>query len=156
MELGIDPGRIIAAGASAGGQVAAAGTFGNLDEPGEDTTIPCRANALALWYPVIDNGPQGYGDAHVKARYREISPLHNVSEKTPPAIVFLGTRDPLVPVVTARDFEARMKHAGVRCDLILIENGGHPLFAYQKGASLLRDELLEECWEFLKSSGIVR
>lgn len=155
-ELGIDSTKIIAAGASAGGQVAAAGTFGGLDEPGEDTTISCRADALALWYPVIDNGPHGYGDASVKARYREISPLHNVSATTPPAILFLGTRDPLVPVATVQDFQTRMRQAGVRCEVSLVENGGHPLYAYQKGASPLRHRLLEECRGFLKSSGMVR
>ncbi|MCU0749006.1 MAG: alpha/beta hydrolase fold domain-containing protein [Akkermansiaceae bacterium] len=119
-ELGIDPNQIIAAGASAGGQVAAAaGTLKGLDEPSEDQSISSRPDALALWYPVLDNGPQGYGDAKIKARYMEISPLHNVTSTTPPTILFLGTQDRLVPVATARDFESRMKKAGVACEVQL-------------------------------------
>jgi acetyl esterase/lipase len=154
-ELGVDPSKIIAAGASAGGQIAAAaGTVGGLDDSAEDAAVSSRPDALALWYPVIDNGPQGYGDAAVKARYQEISPLHNISAKTPPAIVFLGTKDPLVPVATARDFEARMEKAGVRCELVLFEGAGHPMYSYQKGDSPLRDRTLAASAAFLRPLGM--
>jgi acetyl esterase/lipase len=154
-ELGINPSKITAAGASAGGQVAAAaGTVGTLDEASEDPAVSSRPDALALWYPVIDNGPGGYGDEQMKARHREISPLHNISAKTPPAIVFLGTKDSLVPVATAREFEARMKAAGVRCEVKLIEGAGHPVYFYQKGASPHRDRILADCEAFLKSAGM--
>jgi acetyl esterase/lipase len=128
---------------------AAAGTLSGLDETSEDKAVSSHPDVLALWYPVIDNGPQGYGDAAMKARYQEISPLHNVTAKTPPTILFLGTKDPLVPVSTARDFEARMKKSGVRCEVKLIEGAGHPVYFYQKGASPLRDKVLEDCGGFL-------
>lgn len=154
-ELGINPSKITAAGASAGGQVAAAaGTLETLDEPSEDPAVSSRPDALAMWYPVIDNGPTGYGDEKVKARYQEISPLHNVTAKTPPAIVFLGTKDPSVPVATAREFQSRMKAAGVRCEVKLIEGAGHPVYYYQKGPSPLRDRILADCEGFLKSAGM--
>jgi acetyl esterase/lipase len=154
-DLGINPSKITAAGASAGGQIAAAaGTVGTLDEASEDLAVSSRPDALALWYPVIDNGPRGYGDEKVKARYREISPLHNITGKTPPAIVFLGTKDSLVPVATVREFEARMKEAGVRCEVKLIEGAGHPVYFYQKGASPHRDRILADCEAFLKSAGM--
>jgi acetyl esterase/lipase len=150
-ELGIDPNKITAAGASAGGQVAAAaGMVPGLDDAAEDPSVSSRPDALVLWYPVIDNGPQGYGDASVKARYQEISPLHHVSAKSPPTLVFLGTKDPLVPVATVREFESRMKRSGVRCEVKLIEGGVHPLYSYQDGASPLRGELLKDCEAFLR------
>jgi acetyl esterase/lipase len=154
-QLGIDPKRIVAAGASAGGQVAAAtGTLRSFDDPADELSVSSRPDALALWYPVLDNGPDGYGDAPVKARYREFSPLHNVTAKTPPALVFIGTKDPLVPVPTIRSFERRMAEAGVHCQVNVIEGGGHPLYAYRKGPSALRDQLLQECDAFLRSAGV--
>ncbi len=60
-ELGIDPQRIVAAGASAGGHLAAAAALlPGLDDPSDDPTVSARPDALQLWYPVIDNGPTGY------------------------------------------------------------------------------------------------
>ena len=156
-ELGVDPQKIIAAGASAGGHLAAAtGTLPGLDDPADDMSVSCRPDALALWYPVFDNSPGGYGDAAVKARCQEISPLLNISPKTPPAIVFLGTKDPLVPVATARDFQARMQKAGVRCELMLFEGAGHPIYDYRKGPSPLRDRVLAACAAFLRPLGMFR
>ena len=151
-ELGINPREIIAAGASAGGQIAAAcGTISGLDEKSEDTSVSSRPDALMLWYPVIDNGPQGYGDAAVKARYQEISPLHHITKDSPPTILFLGTKDPLVPVATARDYQAKMKQAGVRCELKLFEGAGHPIYEYRKGPSPLRDQILLDSEAFMGS-----
>jgi acetyl esterase/lipase len=116
--------------------------------------VSSRPDALALWYPVIDNGPDGYGDAAVKARYREFSPLHNVGPDTPPAIVFLGTDDRLIPVATARDFQARMKKAGVPCELRLFPGAGHPIYNSRKPPCPERPEILAAVDAFLGRLGI--
>ncbi|MEZ6038258.1 MAG: alpha/beta hydrolase [Planctomycetota bacterium] len=133
--LGIDARRIAAGGGSAGGHVAAAtGVLPGLDEVGEDTEVSARPDALLLFNPVFDNGPTGYGHDRVKARWREISPLHNLGEGAPPTIVFLGTKDSLIPVATARDYEQRMKKAGARCDLHLYEGEPHGFFNRERSA----------------------
>jgi hypothetical protein len=65
--------------------------------------VTSRGNALLLWYPVLDNGPGGYGYSLVKERYGEISPLDNIDSRTPPALLFLGTKAPtfrLRPLMT--------------------------------------------------------
>jgi acetyl esterase/lipase len=156
-ELAIDPSRIVAAGASAGGQIAAAtGVLTEFDEPGEDCAVSCRPDAMALWYPVFDNGPEGYGPPEVKARHLEFSPLHNVGPHTPPCIVFLGTSDKLIPVSTGRDFQSRLKKAGVRCDLELYPGDGHPIYDYRKPATAQRARILGQLNDFLKSLGILK
>ena len=128
-ELGIDPDKLAAGGGSAGGHVAATtGTVPGLNEKGEDTTVSCVPNALVLFNPVYDNGPKGYGHKRVKAYWKEISPMHNISKTTPPTIVFLGTKDSLIPVATAKDYQKRMKAVGVQSDLHLYDGQPHGFF----------------------------
>ena len=127
--LAIDPRRLAAGGGSAGGHVAAAtATVPGLDAKSDNLKINCRPNALLLFNPVYDNGPGGYGHSRVRDRFREISPFHNIGKGMPPTIVFLGTRDKLVPVKTAHAFRKMMQQVGSRSELFLYENQPHGFF----------------------------
>jgi acetyl esterase len=131
-ELGVDPAKIAAGGGSAGGHVAAStGTTSSFEEKSENLSISSRPNALVLFNPVYDNGPTGYGYDRVKDYWQEISPLHNISEQTPPTIVFLGTKDKLIPVATAKEYKRIMEEKGRRCDLHLYENQTHGFFNFK-------------------------
>lgn len=129
-ELGIDPARIGAGGGSAGGHLAAfVGLVEGQDDPADDLKVSPRAAALVLFNPVFDNGAEGgWGQARVGARVKEFSPAHNISADDPPAIVFLGRDDKLIPVATVERFQAAMKSAGVRCDAFFYADQGHGFF----------------------------
>ncbi len=130
-ELGIDPDRVAAGGGSAGGHVAATtAAITAFDEKGEDTTVSAIPNALVLFNPVYDNGPKGYGHDRVKDYWESFSPMHNIREGIPPAIVFLGTKDKLIPVATAETFKKKMETVGARSDLHLFEGQPHGFFNY--------------------------
>jgi acetyl esterase len=131
MKLGVDPNRIAAGGGSAGGHVAAAtGTVKGMEQPEEDTSISSQPNALLLFNPVYDNSPKGYGYSRVKDVFPQISPMHNIKKETPPTIVFLGTKDSLIPVATAKEYKKRMETVGRRCDLHLYDGQPHGFFNY--------------------------
>lgn len=129
-EFGIDPEKLIAAGGSAGGHVAAAtATTRNYNEASDDLRVSCVPNALVLFNPVFDNGPKGgWGHGKVKSYWKKISPAHNLNKATPPTLVMLGTQDKLVPVSTAKRYQDNMKKLGLRCDLLLYEGQGHAFF----------------------------
>jgi acetyl esterase/lipase len=143
-KLGIDPERLAAGGGSAGGHVAAAtGTVPGLEEEGEDLSVSSQPNALALFNPVYDNGPKGYGHSRVAERYKEISPIHNIRKGTPPAIVFLGDQDKLIPVSTAERYKILMEKAGSRSDLHVYAGQPHGFFNKGKKGNYYEKTVLE-------------
>jgi acetyl esterase len=107
-------------------------TIKEFDEDGQDLTVSSRPDALVLFNPVNDNGPDGYGHLRVKKYWKEISPMHYIDEKTPPTIVFLGTHDKLIPVKTAQKHKRLMKMKGRHCDLHLYEGQPHGFFNYTR------------------------
>ncbi len=128
----IDPSRIVASGGSAGGHLAAATALINdYNESTDDLSQSCVPNALVLFNPVIDNGPGGYGYSRIGDAYKDFSPLHNILEGAPPTILFLGTKDHLIPVETARYYQIVMEKVNSRCELRLYEGQGHGFFNYK-------------------------
>jgi acetyl esterase/lipase len=131
-ELNIDPTKIIASGGSAGGHLAAATALvTDYNETSDNLSISCIPDALALFNPVFDNGPGGYGYERVGEAYKKFSPLHNIKSGAPPTIVFLGEKDHLIPVETAKYYKTVMEKVKSRCDLFLYEGQGHGFFNYR-------------------------
>jgi acetyl esterase len=132
--LGIDPNKIVAGGASAGGHVAAAAaSIEGSNARSDDTSISPIPNALVLFCPVYDNGPQGYGYGWIRklGDYREVSPIHNIDSKMPPTLVQVGTKDEIVFVKTVKKFQSLQKKAGVYSELRLFPGRRHGFFNYQ-------------------------
>ncbi|MBN2326894.1 MAG: alpha/beta hydrolase [Candidatus Omnitrophica bacterium] len=153
-ELGIDPTRIAAGGGSAGGHVAAAaGTLQQFDDPADDASISSKPNAMVLFNPVYDNGPDGYGYDRVIDYWQDFSPLHNIDESIPPTVVFLGTQDKLIPVSTARKFQKLVEDVHVRSDLHLYDGQPHGFFNYRDGNNTYYIQTVIAADKFLVSLG---
>lgn len=126
-EYHINPNKIVVAGASAGGQLAA--YLGTIDDgSGRDY----KPNLELLYYPVADNSPQGFGPKEMKDKFEEVSPLHNLNESNPPTMFVLGTKDKYVPVLTGKAYVSTLLEKGVYAELHLFERGVHPIFKYRE------------------------
>lgn len=143
--MGIDPDRIAAGGGSAGGHVAATtGICDGLDDPAEkDSQVSSKANALLLFNPVYDNGENGYGHDRAKKWFPAISPAHNITKDDPPTIVFLGSKDALIPVATAEKFDRDLKAVGVKSELWTYQGQSHGFFNESKSQKSFIDTVLK-------------
>ncbi|MBL7140404.1 MAG: alpha/beta hydrolase [Planctomycetes bacterium] len=144
-ELGVDPNRIAAGGGSAGGHLAACTALApGLDAKDEDASISSKPNALLLYNPVVDLTGLGQHTAGLDAKVVEaISPIRYVTKDTPPAIVFFGTADRLLPHGQA--LLAKAKEHGNRVELYTAEGQPHGFFnrpPWQPLTTILADRFL--------------
>jgi acetyl esterase len=153
-DLAVAPDRIVAAGASSGGHLAAAAAMiAAFDEPNEDDSISSVPDALMLWFPAVDLARDPWftrllGD---RARVADCSPVSHVRPSLPPAIVFQGDRDDLTPMQGARLFSDELQEAGNRCDLHVYPGRGHVFTNDQRD---FRDTLAKAD-QFLASLGFI-
>ena len=161
-ELGIDPEKIVAAGGSAGGHVAACtGTIEGLDEETEDDSVSSVPNAMMLYNPVLDTGPDGFGSKRFpKETPLVASPVHHIKAGIVPTIVFHGTADKTVPFEQAKRFTKLMTDAGNRCELCAYEGKGHGFFNgtfFRKALKEAPDfaPILKQSEDFLVSLGYI-
>ncbi|MBN7816152.1 alpha/beta hydrolase [Algoriphagus pacificus] len=151
----IDPHKIIAAGGSAGGHLAAATALSQgFDEGTDALDVSAVPNALILFNPVIDNGPGGYGFERIGEAYAKFSPIHNIRVGAPPTLFMLGTKDRLIPVITAEYYQMVMEKVGSRCDLKLYEDQPHGFFNYSNFENYKKT--LQASDEFLQSLGYLK
>jgi acetyl esterase/lipase len=135
-EYNIDPDRIGAEGASAGGHLS---LMLALMEPDKDAK-DAQGKPLKNYGPTdltdkeseaqsIDKASLGLfmggTYAEMPAKYREASPVTYVSADDPPILLLQGTADQYVPYRQATIMEKRLKQAGVPVQLITVKGGGH-------------------------------
>lgn len=155
-DLKVDTNRLVAGGSSAGGHLAAATAFVNAyDDPKDDLKISPCPNALVLFCPVIDNGPDGYGYKRIKDEYKKFSPMHNISKssgKCPDTIFILGKRDHLIPLATAKKFKKEIESKKAECQLVVYPKAGHGSFYSGKYYQLA----IKEVENFLKKHKFIK
>ena len=153
-KFSVDPSRIVAAGGSAGGHLAAATAFvEKYNESTDDLSVSCKPDALVLYNPVIDNGPGGYGYDRVGEEYRFFSPLHNIKKEAPPTVIFLGSNDRLIPVETVKYYQKVMEKVGSTCELKIYQGEGHGFFNFKNRKNY--EQTVKETEEFLLAAGFL-
>ena len=160
-EYGGDPARIVAAGASVGGHVAACtALIAGFDDPADDVAVSCVPNALVLLSAVVDTTREGSGFGLLGERGLMVSPAHHVARGAPPTILFHGTADRFVKLENAERFARVMREAGNVCELVKAEGQGqgyfnHPAFWTDLDPKWF-NETMQKTYDFLAKQGIVQ
>ena len=70
---------------------------------------------------------------------KAISPVTHVSKESAPALIIHGDADTLVPIQQAEVMVAKLKEAGVPCELVVNKGGGHGWKGLDKDIPKLAD-----------------
>jgi acetyl esterase/lipase len=156
----IDPNKIIAAGQSAGGQMAlGTAMFDGINEPSDDLAISPVPNALLLFSSNL-NTIEAWCEWLLGERRSEIwtiSPYHNLRPGLPPAIEFHGTEDCQVPYYILNLFKEKTLSLGNYFESVVYEGRGHYLGeGNQQYATYYNEETLIKVDEFLKKFNFMK
>lgn len=127
--LGLAADRIVAAGGSAGGHLAASlATAVPMPDANAGVSVSTRPNALVLLNPILNLAPGQPDHAAVAAYWRDISPLHHIDRVVPPTLILSGEADAEVPVATLKAFCRAMQQLGGHCEIQLYPRARHGFF----------------------------
>lgn len=145
-ELKVDANRIVAAGGSAGGQLAAAlATIDSQDtnDDSYDLSISCHPNALVLFNPYFRCEPQ-------------LSPPEHITGGMPPCVTFLGDQDPAITTKSLRDFHDSLKQNKNVSEYYVGKGGIHGFCNGRNSGNRFFYWSLELTDQFLVKNGILK
>jgi acetyl esterase/lipase len=141
-DLGVDPRRIVGAGGSAGGHLAAAAALvPGFEDEKRGNAVP---DALVLFNPAVIV-PEEYGG---KVSL-EISPAKYIRKGAPPTLIFHGSADTTIPISTVIDFCKEMNSAANKCKVETTPDVGHGFF----NRSPWQEETTKKMDDFLTGLG---
>ena len=155
----IDTDRIVVSGGSAGGHLAL--LTGMLREGDQlcggilKVENTRKVAAIVNWYGVTDftinpHPLEWFGeDIDLKEYVRSLSPINYVREGGAPVLTIHGSEDYTVPVNQAVNLHKKLREAGVREKLLLIEGKKHGDFSHEE-----LTQIYQKIWKFLESTGI--
>ena len=151
-EFGIDAGKIVASGNSAGGHlVLATALADNWNEKTDDLKFTSVPNALLVNAGVYDLTDERNAwirrDLKDKNLVKEISPNHLIKKNLPPTLLIHGTADRNVSYTTAETFKSEADKISNNVKLYPLDSAGHfiwfdPKFAKQ--VSKIRENFLSD------------
>jgi acetyl esterase/lipase len=153
-ELGIDAGRLVASGGSAGGTLSLLMALGSGPDAAEDDkSISPKPSVLVLYNPAqgapVMNLIRGEGEEHDRV-VKLISPLNEPQRGMPPAIFFFGTDDRLMPF--SRGFCEKSLALGNNNEFWTAAGVAHGFFNNQPW----HDAVLRKTDEFLTRLGYLK
>ena len=134
-EFGLNPDRMAFAGSSAGAHLSLSAMLSDeVNNPEDDLKIPTTPQAIILFCPVVNCGPDGYKPAYrrLQDKYEKVSPAALLRENMAPMIMLLGTQDSILTEAKAAAFAAAVAAKGGSCKVVMFPGLKHGAFYNEK------------------------
>ena len=147
-EFNLDPDRIAVGGGSSGGYLAAAmATLPGYDTQNEDLSVQVEPSLQVLFNPFL--GRLDYP--------KELAPLKNVTQETPPVILFQGTADTTTPVSLAYQYQISINSNPDKYSVVKTYEGQkHGFFNYRDGGNPYYYKTVGDMLVFLEAHGYLK
>ena len=128
--LGIDPERIVLAGAGSGAHLALA--LATLPKIGNKTAAEFRPAAVFAYSAIVNTTPKGIGSERFSSpeEAKAYSPSEHLGPGLPPCYLFHGNADRVVPAKQVAKFARKYGRKKNRCEYMPFEGAGHTFFNY--------------------------
>ena len=148
-KLNIDAQRVVAAGGSSGGYLAAA-TATVADQAVSNITseFSSKPNAVVLFNPALAN-------KHPRVN-KALSPTRQLFDASVPTFIVHGKEDKIVPYSSAVDYCDTVISLEGYCELHSYEKAGHGFFNRGRNGNKGYDDTLSELITFLKKFGYIK
>ena len=147
-KLNIDAQRIVAAGGSSGGYLAAAtATVADQDVSNITSEFSSKPNAVVLFNPALAN-------KHPRVN-KALSPKQQLFDASVPTFIVHGKEDKIVPYSSAVDYCDRVLSLNGYCELHSYEKAGHGFFNHGRNGNKGYDDTLSKLITFLKKFGYI-
>jgi acetyl esterase/lipase len=140
-ELGIDPRRVVVSGSSAGGHLALWTAIEKTPWGSDAATAPLfKPAALILVSAASDTAESGgqRSDRFV-GHGLDLSPQQQMDAKMPPALMFHGDADTVVPYKYAVALDRKLRESGNDSELVTLPGGGHGIGS-EEGRRTVREK----------------
>ena len=128
--LGIAPNHIVVSGGSAGGGLAlmCAMDVAGFNNPGDDTTISCRPDAIVGFNSVVDMEEHPFRIRKFDGAAAELSPIRHLHTQLPPTLVFHGTADEIAGYDKVKTYTEKAQAADADITLQSFEGMEHGFY----------------------------
>jgi acetyl esterase len=154
--LGIDPTKVVACGASAGGYLSlCCAMIHGFDDINDDLSIECSPNALVIFNGGVDSKVLIELFPGLSLDLVNANPIDAIKSALPPSIFFHGTDDKNIPIGRIEQFIEKMRSHGNQINLEVFEGMGHGFFNYGNHENIPYLRTVEQTKNFLEKQDLL-